>query len=90
MENDQRLRRNFTIDWDERLLQGRGIKGFFAPYTEEFLLVVHTEDNRIVVCQQDDSLPVDAENTLHHKERAHQVMESLSSFSNNAEKWFQL
>ncbi|WP_286170885.1 DEAD/DEAH box helicase [Lentibacillus populi] len=90
MENDQGLRRKFTIDWDEKLLQGRGIKGFFASYTEEFLLVVHTEDNRIVVCRQDDSLPVDAENTLHHKERAQQVMESLSSFSNNAEKWFQL
>ncbi|MBT2216771.1 DEAD/DEAH box helicase family protein [Virgibacillus dakarensis] len=90
MENDQGLRRKFTIDWDEKLLQGRGIKGFFASYTEEFLLVVPTEDNRIVVCRQDDSLPVDAENTLHHKERAQQVMESLSSFSNNAEKWFQL
>ena len=49
MENDQGLIRKFSINWDEGLLQGRGIKGFFARYTTEFLTIQYTEEKIIKV-----------------------------------------
>ncbi|MCJ7842597.1 SNF2-related protein [Lederbergia sp. NSJ-179] len=90
MENGRGLQRKFTIDWDERLLQGKGIKGFFAPYAEGFLFIEKTEDQRIIVSNQHHSSLESVESMLHHKERAHTVMKALTSFTSNPENWFQL
>lgn len=60
MENDRGLKRTFTINWDERLLQGRGIKGFFSNYTATHLWIGQTEAQHIKVAEHEQpSLPGD-------------------------------
>lgn len=90
MENDQGLRRKFSINWDERLLQGRGIKGFFARYSSEFLTIEYTEDERIKVTvpviRPADPLVLKHRN----KEHASKVISSITQFTNIPDKWFQL
>lgn len=90
MENGQGLKRKFTIDWDEKLLQGRGIKGFFSPYAAGLLFIAYSEERGITVTGQNPSLPENVEDKIYDKERAHTVMGSLANFTNIEDKWFQL
>ncbi len=90
MENEKGLQRKFTINWDEKLLQGRGIKGFFSPYKSRLLFIGYTADDRITITGQNHALQESVEDSLHDKERANVVMDSLAGFTNNGEKWFQL
>ncbi|WP_449355335.1 DEAD/DEAH box helicase [Virgibacillus natechei] len=90
MENDQGLSRKFTIDWEEKLLQGRGIKGFFAPYTAEFLSIAFTDDQKMKIATQDQVPSDNTEEALHDREQTQTVIEAMSGFRNNAENWFGL
>lgn len=90
MENDQGMSRKFSINWDEGLLQGRGIKGFFARYSSDFLTIEYTEDDKIKV-----STPVmPPSDTIvskyRNKEHTTKVISSIVRLTNIPEKWFQL
>lgn len=90
MENDYGLRRKFSINWDEGLLQGRGIKGFFDRYSSEFLTIEYSEDERIKVSAPVIP-PADTLVSKHrNKEHANKVISSISGFTNVPDKWFQL
>lgn len=90
MENDRGMKRKFSINWEEKLLQGRGIKGFFAPNTAESLAIEYTEDGRIKVSApviaSDDTLMANLQN----QEHARKVVGSLAQLTNIPDKWFQL
>jgi SNF2 family DNA or RNA helicase len=90
MENDQGLTRKFSINWDESLLQGRGIKGLFAGYSSQFLTIEYAADDKIKV----SSPIVPPSNTLvlqhRNQEHASKVLSSITQFSNVSDKWFQL
>lgn len=90
MVNSKGVSRKFTIDWEENLLQGRGIKGFFDPYAASYLLINSTEDHKIKVTAQGQAADDNFDNELHNKEQTRTVLGALTSFTNNAEKWFQL
>lgn len=90
MENDQGISRKFSINWEERLLQGRGIKGFFAKYTTEFLTIEYTENNKIKVNTPINSPSESFDLELRNKEHANKVLNSIMSFTNMPDKWFQL
>lgn len=87
MENDQGMRRKFSINWDEKLLQGRGIKGFFAQYDADYLWISQTEERGIFVETQEMAAP---DNRLHNPEHASAVLQDLTSFINHSDTWFQL
>lgn len=87
MTNDQGLTRKFTINWDEKLLYGRGIKGFFVKYDADYLWIHRTEDGDIEVAQQSEVAP---EHVLHNPEHAGEVLHDLTGFVNHADTWFQL
>ncbi len=90
MENHQGLIRKFTIDWEERLLKGRGIRGFFAPYTAEFLTIELTNDNKIKIASDNQDIKRLSVDEIRNKEQAQTVLGALANFTNNSEKWFQL
>ncbi len=90
MENDQGLRRKFSIDWDEKLLKGRGIKGFFAPYSSDFLSIGLTDDHTIKVAAQRPVLPEIFDSKINNQEHAKTVFNALADLSNQSDKWFQL
>ncbi|WP_245183500.1 DEAD/DEAH box helicase [Lentibacillus salicampi] len=87
MENDRGLKRKFTINWDERLLQGRGIKGFFANYHADYLWIGVTKKDQIKVASQEDIPTV---NELHNPNHAQAVLKDLANFANHNNAWFQL
>ncbi|OLO25606.1 helicase SNF2 [Alkalihalophilus pseudofirmus] len=90
MENDQGVQRKFSINWDEGLLHGRGIKGFFARYSSDFLTIEHTEDDRIKVMAP-VSPPSDTLVSKHrNKEHTNKVISSIVDFTVTSDKWFQL
>ncbi|MFD2618615.1 DEAD/DEAH box helicase [Terrilactibacillus laevilacticus] len=90
MENDKGLRRKFSINWEEELLQGRGIKGFFAHYSSEWLTIEFTEDKGITVVAPDipPSEPLVSE--YHNTEHTKKVVDSIVGFTSIPDKWFQL
>ena len=88
MENDQGLIRKFSINWDEGLLQGRGIKGFFARYTTEFLTIQYTEEKKIKVSTPIS--PIKEVSELKNEEHAGHVLTSMAGLTNIPENWFQL
>ena len=88
MENDQGLIRKFSINWDEGLLQGRGIKGFFARYTTEFLTIQYTEEKKIKVSTPIS--PIKEVSELKNEEHAGHVLTSMTGLTNIPENWFQL
>ncbi|MFZ3590553.1 DEAD/DEAH box helicase [Bacillus sp. DJP31] len=90
MENDQGITRKFSINWEEGLLQGRGIKGFFAKYTTEYLTIEYMENNKIKVSAPINSPAESFISEFRNKEHANKVLESIVSFTNIPDKWFQL
>ncbi|MFD1037313.1 DEAD/DEAH box helicase [Virgibacillus byunsanensis] len=90
MVNDQGLHRKFSIDWKEGLLLGRGIKGFFAPYSAEWLTIYYTEDHKIIITAQNQVALNNFEGEFHDQEQAQTVLDALTGFTNNSDKWFQL
>ncbi|MFD1361909.1 DEAD/DEAH box helicase [Lentibacillus salinarum] len=87
MENDRGMTRKFSINWDEQLLQGRGIKGFFASYDDAFLWISLTDDQRIKVAAQEKS---STSGELHNQEHAETVLRDLTRFISHDDAWFQL
>lgn len=86
MENDQSITRKVTIDWDESLLQGRGIKGFFAPYAAGILSIGWTDEHKINATKQ-NQVPVESfEDKVHNKEQAQTVLDSLVGYKSPAMK----
>lgn len=90
MENNKGIIRKFTINWGDKLLQGRGIKGFFAPYSSEYLLISLTKDKQIKVSIPNRLADHQLENELHNKEQTEIVLSALGNFTNQNDQWFQL
>ncbi|XJZ27759.1 DEAD/DEAH box helicase [Bacillota bacterium Lsc_1132] len=90
MENDKGVRRKFSINWHELILQGRGIKGFFAPYSSEFLVIESTDDSMIKVTTPVRSIGSSLRSDISNQEHSKEVIGSLAGFSNHSDKWFQL
>lgn len=90
MENHKGLKRTFTIDWDEKLLQGRGIKGFFSPYAAEYLFIQYTNDETIKITSQEPWSLDQMNNELHDPEQTKSVLNAFSHFTNHDDNWFQL
>ena len=88
MENDQGLIRKFSINWDEGLLQGRGIKGFFAHYTAEYLTIELTEEKKIKVSTPIS--PTKEVSELKNEVHAGHVITSMTGLTSIPENWFQL
>ncbi|MDC3418571.1 DEAD/DEAH box helicase [Aquibacillus salsiterrae] len=89
MVNHQGLSRKFTINWEEKLLNSRGMKGFFSPYQGDYLLIGQTEDGRIEV-----SPPQATEATTRkaskRDNRYETVIDGMKMFRRDSEDWFQL
>ncbi|WP_255259585.1 DEAD/DEAH box helicase [Lentibacillus sp. CBA3610] len=87
MENDRGLKRKFTINWDEQLLQGRGIKGFFAKYDAAHLWIGLSDGGQIKITAHEKP---EAPGELHNQEHAQSVLKELTNFINDDDAWFQL
>ncbi|WP_223869770.1 DEAD/DEAH box helicase [Paenibacillus sabuli] len=92
--NDDGLERKMKVVHGDRLLQGRGIKGFFAPYEQaEWLLARMLPDRRIAIgwpiaVQSDWRTEVsERPDTLRQME---QVLASLCGMRQDDHRWFEL
>ncbi|QDI92158.1 DEAD/DEAH box helicase [Salicibibacter halophilus] len=91
--NDNDLEREFTIHWDDQTIQGRGIKGFFNPYDNHYLLIEQTAQAQVKITTPPTPSwePINQyEIPLETKERTHEVLDALSNFKQSDDKWFDL
>ncbi|SDI74655.1 DEAD/DEAH box helicase [Natribacillus halophilus] len=93
VNGDQSLVRTFTVNWEEQAIQGRGIKGFFNPYDNEYLLIDENDEGQIKITPA----PKPQEEWLQQfnmqpeaRDRTHDVLEAMDNFRQNNEKWFDL
>ncbi|WP_235801560.1 DEAD/DEAH box helicase [Heyndrickxia acidiproducens] len=92
MVNDASVSRKFSISWEERLLKGRGIKGFFALYDADYLFIERLDDGVIKVSSPPHSkLDGNAMGMpLFNRKQAETVFQAMSSMKHTADKWFYL
>lgn len=92
MVNDMNVTRKFTINWEDRTLRGRGIKGFFAPYNAQYLFIEKTANGLIRVSSPANTKPQpgEYETMLVNNERTAAILTSMNHFNPDPEKWFQL
>lgn len=91
--SDQGITRKFKVNWEDKTIQGRGIKGFFSPYTANFLLIGKGKDNVINISSPSDpksEVIEDAAVTLEDKERTESVITAMTGLKQGPEKWFHL
>ncbi|MFX3615941.1 MAG: DEAD/DEAH box helicase [Sporolactobacillus sp.] len=89
MTNDRGALRKFKISWKDYTLQGRGIKGFFAPYgAADSLLIGKTDDGMIRVSSPLDEAPVSADRPINETDES--VLTAMKGFREDPEIWFQL
>ncbi|WP_335871118.1 DEAD/DEAH box helicase [Bacillus sp. 2205SS5-2] len=92
MVNDRGVTRKFTLNWDDKTLRGRGIKGFFSPYVSEYLFIEQTPDGIIRISAAESRKPKTDEFAITpaNKERIETVLSAMTEFKQAPEKWFQL
>lgn len=92
--NDQGVERKFKVNLPERLLQGRGIKGFFASYAGAESLIIDEKENNVVYISA-----LKCSNSLWKEEfaadqgaaeRAAAVLSALSLQKRQEKVWFEL
>lgn len=91
--NDHRMTRKFKVNWEERTLEGRGVKGFFAPYASDYLFIEKTPDDKIKISTP--SVPRTEEMAVlsqspEASRRTEHVIQAMCTFKQDEEKWFQL
>lgn len=91
--NDQGLVRKFKINLQERMLQGRGIKGFFGPYEQPCLLIGRRSDGMIEITSPlmfDERILSDNARNVEVTERTRMVLRSITAMNRSEEIWFHL
>lgn len=90
--NEKNISRNFKINREEKLLEGRGIKGFFKDYEGDSLYIKKLVEAKYEVSPfspiKENKLiksHMNPENTLRFEE----VLKSMSCLNKGEEKWFQ-
>jgi len=92
--NDAGVERKIKVNLQEKLLQGRGINGFFSPYADAEYLTIRMLDNGAVRIGTLDQ-PVaewdrDVTEALEVKTRMNDVLHALSLLKQQSEAWFRL
>src|SRR5690606_8453700 len=86
--------RKLKVNMAEKLLQGRGIKGFFSPYAESENLFIEAESEgrvRITAPSQSRKGWHDAiEENIAGKQRMDEVLNSMRGLKQQEEVWFEL
>ncbi|WP_019413735.1 DEAD/DEAH box helicase [Paenisporosarcina sp. TG20] len=91
MVNERGVSRKFKVNWEDNTLEGQGIKGFFAPYHAEYLLIGRTSNNEIEVSSPDTSAhQATWRKSISGEDRFKEVMNGMVGFKQDSEKWFHL
>ena len=89
--NEKGVSRKFKINREENLLEGRGIKGFFAPYDAEHLFAAIDAEEGIRISGNPPATaemlrPLDIQ--PQHLEKTRKVLSSMLGLRSANEKWF--
>ena len=90
MKGDERT---FTLDRDEKLLQGRGILGFFRRFQSDYLFIFEDEDGKHLVYENSElpkKWPQDMIENPEKFERVRLVMDSMNRFHQSGGEWLNL
>lgn len=91
MVNERGVERKFQVNWDDNTLQGRGIKGFFAPYDAEFLLIGTNPSGNVEVTTPNTTAHAESGSVpIREEDNVKNVMTAIKGFENDLEIWFQL
>ncbi|GHU55221.1 hypothetical protein AGMMS49975_16720 [Clostridia bacterium] len=77
--------REFKINHNENYIEGRGIAGFFKPYSDALLLVERTGDAEFKILSTLDEKKSDK-----NADRSSLILSDMSELKSTDEKWFNL
>lgn len=91
---DEGVSRKLKVNMAEKLLQGRGIKGFFSPYEKSDYLFIGAESERRVRIMAPPrsarGLLDDIEENISGKQRMEEVLGAMRGLKRQEEVWFHL
>lgn len=91
--DDTHQSRTLKINWKDRTLEGRGVKGFFSGYDAEYLLIGSTDDGQVKIASPDVPDETDLNpfsHTVESRDRMSEVLHAMGDFQQDRETWFQL
>lgn len=91
--NEEGVTRKFNINLAEKLLQGRGIKGFFAQYNARYLFIESLPEGKVFISSlspQKNVLLKQVDEKLAVKERMETVVQAMNTMQQDNEAWFDL
>lgn len=85
--------KEFKLNREEKIIEGRGIKGFFEKYEAEYIIIEFLSKNKIKIydCKKPFKSELNKfEVNIENRERMEQVIKNLCNMTKGDEKWFQL
>ncbi|MCT4594451.1 MAG: DEAD/DEAH box helicase [Anaeromicrobium sp.] len=89
--NEKGEEKKFKINKSEKLLQGRGIKGFFKKYSAEYVFISPIGEKQFKIYHMNKpskgffrQFPINMDN----QEKLEEILLSLNNMKNGDEKWF--
>lgn len=93
MKNQKGDERTFTIDRNEKLLQGRGIQGFFKKFQSDYLFITEDRDGKHLVYENPDlpkNWPKVVSGDPEYHDRVRLITESMNRFRQRGGEWLNL
>lgn len=91
--NEKNITRKLKINWQDKTIQGRGLKGFFKPYQSNYLFIEKSDDNKIKVSSLSSPITNEVKSIIRNPEsveRTENVLKAMSDMKQSSEIWFQL
>ncbi|MEX2459838.1 MAG: DEAD/DEAH box helicase [Paenibacillaceae bacterium] len=91
--NEAGISRKISVNLAEKLLQGRGIKGFFAPYSEHYMFIAASPEGNILVSSlspQKKNWLKQVDEKLAVRERTEMVVNAMNTMQQDDPAWFDL
>jgi SNF2 family DNA or RNA helicase len=91
--NEENITRKFKVNWQDKTIQGRGLKGFFKPYQSNYLFIEISNDNKIKVSSFSAPNTDEVKSVIRNPEaaeRTEDVLNAMSNMKQSSEIWYQL
>jgi len=86
-DEDNAEKRRFTVNFQDNVIQGRGIKGFFAPIKAERAFIKQTGENEFKIFPFKNE-PLNPGRFDTDIDRVNHILEMMGSFRQTDERWF--
>jgi len=91
--NEDGESKEFKLNRDEKIIEGKGIKGFLGKYEAEYIFIEFLERNKFKIynCEKHSNAELNKfEVPIENRDKMEQVIKGLCNMTKGEEKWFQI